>query len=168
MISRSISIGAALAIAGSLAMAPPALAQKYGGTLKIGMNGDVKSPNFAKNSGNSVVQYGGLIAESLVDYDKQCNMVPGLAHKWEISPDAKAVTYHLRKGVLFHNGRELTADVVKKNVEWRLNKKNKGTFPALSVSYCLGGRCTCDPTRFVPPLFVLLYLSVGSKFEFCL
>jgi glutathione transport system substrate-binding protein len=125
MFSRSISIGAALAIAGSIALATPVLAQKYGGTLKIGMNGDVKSPNFAKHSGNSVVQYGGLVAESLVDYDKQCNMVPGLAHKWDISADTKAVTYHLRKGILFHNGRELTADVVKKNVEWRLNKKNK-------------------------------------------
>ena len=122
---KSISIAATLLIGVSLGTAGPALSQKYGGTLKIGMNGDVKSPNFAKHSGNSVVQYGGLVAESLLDYDRQCNMVPGLAHKWDIADDAKSVTFHLRKGVLFHSGKELTADIVKKNVEWRLDKKNK-------------------------------------------
>ena len=63
MFSRSISIGAALAIAGSIALATPALAQKYGGTLKIGMNGDVKSPNFAKHSGNSVAKTFSLQSE---------------------------------------------------------------------------------------------------------
>lgn len=40
-------------------------------------------------------------------------LVPGLATKWEISPDGKVYTFHLRKGVKFHNGVELTAqDVV--------------------------------------------------------
>ena len=39
-------------------------------------------------------------------------LVPGLAEKWEISADGKIYTFHLRKGVLFHNGEELTADDV--------------------------------------------------------
>ena len=116
---------AAVAAAGSLVFGPPALSQKYGGTLTIGMDSDVKSAAFAKNAGNAVVQYGSLVAEGLVDYDEQCNLVPGLAAKWDISNDAKAVTFHLRKGVKFHNGREFTADDVKKNVEYRLDKKNK-------------------------------------------
>ena len=40
-------------------------------------------------------------------------LVPGLATKWEVSRDGKVYTFHLRKGVKFQNGEELTAkDVV--------------------------------------------------------
>jgi len=38
---------------------------------------------------------------------------PGLAESWEISPDGKEYTFHLRKDVKFHNGEEFTADAVK-------------------------------------------------------
>jgi ABC-type transport system substrate-binding protein len=122
---RNIMIMAASAAAGVMTLSAPTLAQKYGGTLTIGMDSDVKSPAFAKTSGNATVQYGSLVAEGLVDYDEQCNLVPGLATKWVISDDAKAVTFYLRKGVKFHNGREFVADDVKKNIEYRLDKKNK-------------------------------------------
>lgn len=40
-------------------------------------------------------------------------ILPGIAHEWECNEDATAWTFHLRKGVLFHDGTELTAaDVV--------------------------------------------------------
>lgn len=39
--------------------------------------------------------------------------MPELAESWEASKDAKTWTFHLRKGVEFHNGKTLTArDVV--------------------------------------------------------
>ncbi len=38
---------------------------------------------------------------------------PLLAESWEISPDARVYTFHLRRGVKFHSGNEMTAaDVV--------------------------------------------------------
>ncbi|MBL3592253.1 MAG: ABC transporter substrate-binding protein [Synergistaceae bacterium] len=40
-------------------------------------------------------------------------LVPGLAESWEISDDGKIYTFHIRKGVKFHSGEELTGkDVV--------------------------------------------------------
>lgn len=39
-------------------------------------------------------------------------VVPALAHHWESSEDARIWTFHLRKGVKFHHGRELTSDDV--------------------------------------------------------
>ncbi|MGE5702399.1 MAG: ABC transporter substrate-binding protein [Clostridia bacterium] len=60
---------------------------------------------------------------TLVDYDHERGMiVPGIAHSWEMSSDAREWTFHLRKSVLFHHGRELTAhDVMFSLDRMRLN-----------------------------------------------
>ena len=42
---------------------------------------------------------------------------PGLAERWEVSPDGKVVTFYLRKGVKFHDGTELDAEVVKYSID---------------------------------------------------
>ena len=45
---------------------------------------------------------------------------PMLAESWEASDDLKTWTFHLRQGVLWHNGEEFVADHVVWNVErWR-------------------------------------------------
>ncbi|MGA1864416.1 MAG: ABC transporter substrate-binding protein [bacterium] len=53
------------------------------------------------------------LVEAVTVSPGKSELVPGLAERWDISEDAKTYTFHLRKGVLFHNGEELTAgDVV--------------------------------------------------------
>src|SRR5207249_102021 len=45
--------------------------------------------------------------------DGQLSADGGLATRWETSPDHKRWTFHLRRGVKFHNGDELTSEDVK-------------------------------------------------------
>src|SRR5271168_1146076 len=54
----------------------------------------------------------GLIFSSLVAHDAQMNVVPDVAERWEI-PDPLTYVFHLRHGVKFHDGRELTSADVK-------------------------------------------------------
>ena len=55
--------------------------------------------------------------EPLVAYGEQNEIAPSLAEKWEVSADGKTYTFHLRKGVTFHNGQPFTAADVKYSFE---------------------------------------------------
>lgn len=53
-----------------------------------------------------------LVFEGLVGLDGRGEPVPRLAERWEISPDGKVVTFTLRAGVTWHDGKPFTsADV---------------------------------------------------------
>lgn len=49
------------------------------------------------------------IFEGLVQWNEKNEIVPNLAEKWEISPDGRTYTFHLKHNVKFHNGRVMTA-----------------------------------------------------------
>lgn len=52
------------------------------------------------------------INETLVTLDKESNLAPLLAERWEILPDNVSYKLYLKKGVKFHNGETMTADDV--------------------------------------------------------
>ena len=51
----------------------------------------------------------GLVYNGLVKYDKNMNTVGDLAESWDISANGLIITFRLRKGVLWHDGRPFTA-----------------------------------------------------------
>ena len=55
--------------------------------------------------------------QGLLDLDLKSEPVPGVAAAWEATPDLQSYTFQLRKGVLFHNGRDVDAEAVKWNLE---------------------------------------------------
>src|SRR2546428_1074014 len=55
--------------------------------------------------------------QGLLDLDLKSEPVPGIATEWDIALDLLTYTFKLRKGVLFHNGREVDAEAVKWNFE---------------------------------------------------
>ncbi|MFN8007617.1 MAG: ABC transporter substrate-binding protein [Terriglobia bacterium] len=48
--------------------------------------------------------------DGLVRFDSVLNIVPSIAQDWSISPDGRIYRFELRKGVRFHNGREVEAE----------------------------------------------------------
>jgi peptide/nickel transport system substrate-binding protein len=86
---------------------------KYGGSLSFAMKEDVTSMDPLK-----AIQYGDirlniLVTQQLVAPNRAGEFVGVLAERWETSADGKEWTFHLRPGVKFHNGADLTADSVK-------------------------------------------------------
>ena len=63
--------------------------------------------------------------EGIVQYNDKNEVVPALAEKWEVSADGKTYTFHLRKGVTFHNGQPFTAADVKYSWERALAPETK-------------------------------------------
>ena len=53
------------------------------------------------------------IYETLVGYDSEStSVVPQLAHSWDVSADQLTWTFHLRRGVQFHDGTPFDADAM--------------------------------------------------------
>jgi peptide/nickel transport system substrate-binding protein len=70
--------------------------------------------------------------DSLVEWDRNLNLKPALAESWRIAADQRSITFNLRKGVRFHNGKELDAGDVKYSVEQMLTAPLPGSVSTLA------------------------------------
>jgi len=68
------------------------------------------------------------IQECLVKVDRHGTIVPWLAERWHTS-DNRNYTFFLKRGVRFHNGRELKATDVKFVFERAMNPETKHPYP---------------------------------------
>lgn len=82
----------------------------YGDSIVEASIGDISGliPNITSDSASHEV--GSLIYNGLVKYNKDYNLVSDIAESWDISKDGLVITFHLRKGVKWHDGVEFTAE----------------------------------------------------------
>jgi peptide/nickel transport system substrate-binding protein len=80
--------------------------------ITVGTLADAKRliPIFASDSASAEIS--GWIYNGLTKYDKNLRITGDLAESWDISPDGLQIIFHLKKGVLWHDGIEFTADDV--------------------------------------------------------
>jgi peptide/nickel transport system substrate-binding protein len=92
-----------------------------GGELVVAKDQEAPGLDPAKNPAQAAIRVFDLMYSRLTRLDQQMRPQPDLAEKWDISPDGKTYTFHLRQGVKFHNGRELTSADVKYTYERIIN-----------------------------------------------
>ncbi|MBD8006325.1 ABC transporter substrate-binding protein [Bacillus norwichensis] len=96
-----------------------------GGTLNVAYMAQPPTLDPHVTVSVATTEIGRNIFESLLAFNARNEAAPLLAETFESSEDLKSITFKLRKGVKFHNGKEMTADDVVASMErWReLNGK---------------------------------------------
>ncbi len=101
--------------------------------------------------------------------DGQPSKDGGLATRWENSPDYKRWTFHLRKGVKFHNGDDVTSEDVKFSLQRAIGKRSTTGYAGPLRTLILDIE-TPAPDRVVivtkePTLIIPTYLSRSLSTE---
>jgi peptide/nickel transport system substrate-binding protein len=109
-----------------------------GGTLVYARQNETESLNpIAPVTGNGDIFADELLFNGLTRSDPNGSdaVQPALASSWDISPDGKTYTFHLRPGVLFSDGTPLTADDVKFSLDRFGNPKINTQLANVAAGY---------------------------------
>src|SRR5215813_12184162 len=100
------------ALAATVAAADPAgdLTTRFGGVYRRPLTGNPSSLDPAHATDIYARTVVNQLFDGLVQFDSHLNPVPAIAGFWEASVNGQVWTFYLRKGVRFHNGREVIAN----------------------------------------------------------
>ena len=114
-----------LAVMTTLSTLCPAEAAKYGTKLKVGLTAQPPTLDAPMTVSQAALDVAQNFFETLYTQDENFKPTPMLAESCEISDDRKTYTFFLRKGVLFHNGKEMDADDVAASMNYWLAKSSR-------------------------------------------
>src|ERR1700737_2584658 len=110
---------AAAALLTTISASAPAVAQKSGGILKISFFDNPASMSLHEEATGAALRPMMGVFNNLVMYDQHIaqnspdSIIPDLATNWSWSEDGKELTFPLRHGVKWHDGKPFTAADVK-------------------------------------------------------
>jgi peptide/nickel transport system substrate-binding protein len=102
------------------AVADASMEPQAGGTLNLSLGPDMVT--FHPYLDVSTPQFKPIFFEAPIRISDEGDFEPWLAESWEESEDGLSLILNLRQGVMFHNGREMTADDVVWSVEHAMNE----------------------------------------------
>src|SRR3990172_8646599 len=142
-LSLSVVCGGGGSAGASDDTAPPEtspLPARVEGELRLaGPNPLTLDPACTSDTGSA--EYIMEIFSGLVTFDKDLKLVPDIAEKWEISDDGTVYTFHLRRGVKFHDGsRQVTADDFKFSMERALDPDTLSTVGSVYLDDIVGAK----------------------------
>jgi peptide/nickel transport system substrate-binding protein len=104
-----------------VATASTSLADTPADQLVVGVSmNNLLSLDPAAATGNEVVEIAVNLYDHLVELDPldTTRVLPGLAERWEIAPDGRRLSFHLRQGARFHSGHPVSAE----DAAWSLRR----------------------------------------------
>jgi peptide/nickel transport system substrate-binding protein len=132
-LGRAAALGISTALATSLAgTAALAATPKRGGHLVMGIDsaGSGDSIDPATYTANYMQVVGMQFYNTLLEVNEHGKVLPSLAESYEAKPGASVWVIKLRKGVTFHNGKEMTAADVVYSVNHHRAKDSKSAAKA--------------------------------------
>jgi peptide/nickel transport system substrate-binding protein len=84
-----------------------------GGTLTVATGADLDSLDPLRYFTSTAGVFFRNLTDTLVRFGPDLQPAPGLAERWEVSPDGRRYTFHLRDGVTFHDGTAFDAEAVR-------------------------------------------------------
>jgi oligopeptide transport system substrate-binding protein len=138
---------AGLALSGCTAGVPVAPAAPQNEPEQVLRDASVDEPPFLDpalaTDGNSLLPIRQIFV-GLVRFDKDLKVIPWAADSWDVSPDGKTYTFHVHKGIKWHDGQgELTAQDFKYSIE-RTIKKRESTVSMLYLGDIVGAQSLLD------------------------
>ncbi|WPB55395.1 ABC transporter substrate-binding protein [Xylophilus sp. GOD-11R] len=91
----------------------PGTTPQRGGILNVAVSPEPTLLTSAFITTMNIGQVSSKVLEGLVSYDLKLQPVPELATAWDVAKDGLTVTFQLRRGVKWHDGKDFTAADVK-------------------------------------------------------
>ena len=101
-------------------------AAKAAGNLNLGVVADVKNLNPYMGYGSSETFVIGWVYDTLLGWDSNEGLVPGLADSWEIKDGGTSAEFKLNPNAKWHDGKPVTAE----DVEFSFNFIREKRFPS--------------------------------------
>jgi ABC-type dipeptide transport system, periplasmic component len=114
VLSRRGLIKASLILAASTALSTPRLSAQEKTRLVVAADSEPKNLNPAIVASNGVFFLSSKVIEPLAEasFDGESGLAPRLALSWEGADDGLSITFKLREGVVWHDGRPFTSEDV--------------------------------------------------------
>jgi len=157
---------AAACISLALSVAPPAAEGK---TLVYGLPANPESLDPAKTNHVFADHVNWHLYDALTVLTKDAReMKPALAESWEVGADGLTYTFHLRKGVRFHDGTPVTAEAVKISYErqYLATSPHYSSDPRNAYESVLKG--LIKDIRVVDPMTVVIALTFPRPQQFAI
>lgn len=97
-----------------------------GATIEYYLSQDPRSLDPALSTDVPTGELAALLFDNLTRFDPDGRLVPGLARSWETDPSGRIYTFHLRRGVSFHDGRPVLARDVRASFLRALHPRSTG------------------------------------------
>ncbi|MDQ6830661.1 MAG: ABC transporter substrate-binding protein, partial [Gemmatimonadota bacterium] len=129
--SQAAALAASIAITAS--RAPSQSSSKPSSTIVAVTGTDPAHLNSAITTAGGVHTIAGSLYDGLVELDSAGRPLPGLAERWDVTDGGRTYVFHLRRGVLWHDGVPFTA----RDVTY--------TFTAMLLKYSARAKAGLEP-----------------------